>query len=474
MTTNNHSQISYRRISRSLRSFVLLLTSLWAIAPHSVIAGSEPVPQEAIVRLEDGVLVADVLATYNATLEATIALGSRPKYLFGLPEGITETQFLSLAQEDERIKDARLNFTAAAPDPSTQSFFFPVASILRPSQANRPGIFLTTPEPRTNLGEGIIVAVIDTGVDPSLAGFGDGTVLEGVSFVPNTGSSADVGDGVDSDGDGDTDELVGHGTFVASIIQLVAPEAQILPIRVLDSDGKGNMFRVAQGIEAAVTAGAKVINVSLGSTANVDVVNDVIEEANLLGITVIAAVGNEGSQLVVYPAANPGVIAVASLNGDLSPAAFTNYGVHTSIAAVGTELVGATPDGSNLSSGTSFSAALVSGAAAAILSVDPTLQPSEVKTRLASTATPIADPKGTYDGLLGAGALDIQGALSTVGANGPYLYGDLNLDGSVNLADLNLILTVFGQEGPIADADGNGLVDLDDLNTVLSRFGMKF
>lgn len=463
-------QSIFRPLTGLAHAMVIHAAAVVLTASTVATAGNEPVSQEAIIRLEDGFAIKDVVATYNATLQATVTLGSRPNYLIGLPEGISEIQFLSLAEQDDRIKDAELNFTAAAPDPSTQSFFFPVASILRPSQAVRYGISLSTPTPTGGVGAGITVAVVDTGVDPQLAGFGSGGVLKGVSFVPNTDSAADVGDGQDSDGDGVTDELVGHGTFVASIIQLVAPDVTILPIRVLDADGKGNMFRVAQGIEAAILGGAHVVNISLGSTAAVDAVGDMIEEANLRGITVVASVGNDGSQLLVFPAATPGVISVAALDGTLSPAEFSNYGPHVTISALGVDLVGQTPSGENRSSGTSFSTALVSGTVAGMLSKDPTLLPNEIAARLASSAGPVNDPGGEFAGLFGAGALSIPGALGTVGATGPFQQGDLNLDATIDLADLNLVLGSFGESGPVGDADGSGLVDLADLNTLLGAF----
>jgi hypothetical protein len=461
---------NFGHLVEGLRGLLVAIITVFA-SPVLAHAGDEAVPQESIVRLEDGVLVDEVLATYNATLEATVTAGSRPQYLFGLPQGISETQFLVLAEEDERIKDARLNFTAAAPDPSTQSFFFPVAAVLRPAQATRPGIALTSPTPATGLGHGVIVAVVDTGVDSGLVGFGGGAVIEGVSFVPNTDSADDVGDGVDSDGDGVTDELVGHGTFVASIIQLVAPESQILPIRVLDADGRGNMFRVAQGIEAAILHGAQVINISLGSTADVDVVGDVIEQARLNGITVVASVGNDGSQLLVFPAARAGVIAVGAVDSSFAPTAFSNFGPHVTMAAAGVDLVGETPSGTVRSSGTSFATALVSGTVAAMLSVDPELTPTLISDHLAASAASLHDPNGEYAGLFGSGVLDIRAALAAAGASVAFREGDLNLDFAVDLQDLNLLLGTFGNPGPVGDADGNGEVNLADLNLVLSVFG---
>ena len=97
-----------------------------------------------------------------------------------------------------------------------------------------------------------MVAVIDTGVQsdhPELAG----KMTAGYDFVDMDGTPGDVGDGRDNDSDGEADEMVGHGTHVAGIVALAAPDARIMPIRALDTEGRGTTFGIARAIRFATT-----------------------------------------------------------------------------------------------------------------------------------------------------------------------------------------------------------------------------
>ena len=94
-------------------------------------------------------------------------------------------------------------------------------------------------------GADVLVAVLDTGIDASHQALGGRTVA-GWDYVDDDASSTDEPCGCDSDADGSPDGAVGHGTFVAGTISLVAPGAAILPMRVLDGDGQGSLFTVAE------------------------------------------------------------------------------------------------------------------------------------------------------------------------------------------------------------------------------------
>src|SRR5205823_5202141 len=135
--------------------------------------------------------------------------------------------------------------------------------------------------------------IIDTGCDlnhPDLFR----SIVGGWDFVDNDASPTDVKDNIDNDRNGAIDEAFGHGTHVAGIIHLVAPDAQLLIVRVLDADGRGNMVDVAAGIRWAVNQGAKVINLSLGSsTHSGDALEHALDEAVTRGVVVVAAAGNQ-------------------------------------------------------------------------------------------------------------------------------------------------------------------------------------
>ena len=154
-------------------------------------------------------------------------------------------------------------------------------------------------------GQGILVAVLDTGAElthPMLQGH----VAGGIDFVDGDTDPSEGSYGVDMDGDGLVDEARGHGTHVAGVVSVVAPDAQLLIVRVLDSEGRGSMMNVARGIRWAVANGANVVNLSLGGLNKSDAVELALSEASAAGVACIAAAGNDGGPI---PAGIPGQLA---------------------------------------------------------------------------------------------------------------------------------------------------------------------
>jgi type VII secretion-associated serine protease mycosin len=261
-------------------------------------------------------------------------------------------------------------------------------------------------------GSGVIVAVIDSGVDgrhPDLVG----QVLPGTDFVR-------------PGGDGQTD-AVGHGTAVAALIagrnddangiEGLAPKAKILPVRVLDADNRYDDARtVANAVRWAVDHGAEVINMSLGGAERSPELADAIDYAFEKDVVVVACTGNEmppEANLVWYPAREPGVLAVTGLDHTtanwLWPGALT--GKQTVLAAPASEMDGAKPGGGYTSvSGTSFAAPLVSAAAALVRSKWPQMSAADVVNRLIRTATDIGQPG--RDDVFGFGIVDPVAALT--------------------------------------------------------------
>jgi serine protease len=215
-------------------------------------------------------------------------------------------------------------------------------------------------------GGGVVVAVVDSGVDgghPDLAGR---LTTAGYDFV--TGG-----------GDGRVDEN-NHGTHVAGVIAAVrgnsvgvaglAPRARIMPIRVLDAQGSGWSSDIARGITYAVDHGAEVINLSLGGPHQDSVTASAVEYALSKGVTVVAAAGNErkNGSPTTYPAAYPGVVAVASIDKGDGSSPFSNTGAYVDLAAPGGRILSTVVDGYGFMSGTSMAAPFVSATAA--LAVD--------------------------------------------------------------------------------------------------------
>ncbi|WP_411106414.1 type VII secretion-associated serine protease mycosin [Streptomyces sp. cmx-4-9] len=275
----------------------------------------------------------------------------------------------------------------------------------------------------TTRGDGVTVAVLDTGVDathPDLAG----QVLEGTDLI---GSGAGRGDRA----------WARHGTAMASIIAGhghgpdrgqgvlgLAPQAKILPVRVILEEGdpgraaarenKGGAL--AEGIRWAADHGADVINLSLGDdsdSAHHEAGEDeAVQYALGKGVVVVASAGNGGEtgDHTSYPAAYPGVIAVAAVDRSGRKAPFSTRNWYATVSAPGVDVVIADPDRSYYEGwGTSAAAAFVSGAVALVKAAHPDLSPAQVKKLLEDTA---ADrPAGGRDDSRGHGLVDPAAAL---------------------------------------------------------------
>jgi subtilisin family serine protease len=275
--------------------------------------------------------------------------------------------------------------------------------------------------PSAGQGKGVTVAVIDTAVDPShplLAG----NLVAGADCVGSSGSPCAAGTAsIWNDAVLDQSTVIileqstviileqstviileqstviilesntaaalagtqlpadtGHGTMVASLIAGAAPGASIMPIRAFQADGSANLSDIVAAIYYAVNNGANVINMSF-STQSDPTLSDAITAATAAGVLCVASTDNTNSNAAVYPAAynGPGqqVIGVGSVDSmtGLFKSSFSGYGQPSvDLYAPGENLVAAFPGNHfALASGTSFSSALVSGAAATLISKRP-------------------------------------------------------------------------------------------------------
>ncbi len=160
----------------------------------------------------------------------------------------------------------------------------------------------------------------------------------------------------------------GHGTMVAGLIHLVAPSAQIMPLKAFRGDCSSDLYQIVHAIYYAVDHGARVINMSFSlTTFNPDLAR-AIGYANSKGVICVASGGNGGQSVVVYPSAISGVIGVGSTNNYDIRSTFSNFGQNIDVAAPGEALITTYP-GNNYAGvwGTSFSAALVSGGVALLV-----------------------------------------------------------------------------------------------------------
>jgi len=206
----------------------------------------------------------------------------------------------------------------------------------------------------------------------------------------------------------------GHGTMVAGLIHLVAPTARLMPVKVFQGDGTSSFSQIISGIYWAIDHGADVINMSFSSTQSSQELMRAINIANSQGVICVASVGNDGKQIMVYPAGYHQVIGVASTNNRDVRSAFSNYGDGVvTVAAPGEGNITLYP-GKNYAEvwGTSFSAPLVAGGAALLVQLNYRINESQAEHAL-SQAVPIGQG-------LGAGRLDLLQAVRFQG----FTHGD--------------------------------------------------
>ncbi|MEU3375375.1 type VII secretion-associated serine protease mycosin [Streptomyces sp. NPDC006660] len=279
---------------------------------------------------------------------------------------------------------------------------------------------------RTSTGKGIVVAVIDTGVDPNNPDL-KGQVLPGRSFA--TGEP----------GDEHTDSQ-GHGTGMAGLIAGtgaygggngafgLAPGAKILPVRMpaevaSGAEGTKRFNAIAPGaIRYATDQGARIINVSMGVQDGSAELSAAVRYALGKGSLVFAAVGNSGDSgnRIEYPAATPGVVGVGAVGKDLHRTAWSEYGSQVDMAAPGVEMVHACGGGSGLckTDGTSDATALASASAALIWSKHPEWTNNQVLRVMLNTIGGPTDGAKRNDSI-GYGIVRPRVALVNPGDPGP-------------------------------------------------------
>ena len=233
------------------------------------------------------------------------------------------------------------------------------------------------------------MAVLDTGVQASHP-FLAGAVSGGTDLVDGDGAPDDVRNGTDDNGNGRVDEMAGHGTHVAGIVHLVAPGAQIMPVRVLNSDGTGTTFNVAKGMFWAADNGASVLNMSLGTRGSAELIKEASDALLDRRVVIVAAAGNDGRERDNYPAARRCVLSVTSsgASGAISP--FATTGKSVVVNAPGEDIVSSFPfSGSGYASwsGTSMAAPFAAGQVALLRSASPSLTVSEALRYVAGTTT---------------------------------------------------------------------------------------
>jgi thermitase len=240
----------------------------------------------------------------------------------------------------------------------------------------------------TRSSSSTVIAIVDTGVQTNHPDL-QGKIVQGYDFVDNDSNPQDGN---------------GHGTHCAGIAAAVtnngrgiagmAPNASIMPVRVLDNSGSGTMAAVANGIAYAAQNGADVISLSLGGTSGSSALQSAVQQAWNSGAVVVAAAGNSSSSTPNYPAYYSQAIAVASTDSNDSLSYFSNYGSWVDVAAPGSNIYSTYINSSYATlSGTSMATPHVAGLAALLASQGRSN--SEIRAAIENTADKISGT-GTY------------------------------------------------------------------------------
>ena len=341
-----------------------------------------------IVKLEPLATIAAINNTYSTT---TLSQLTPDIYLLQMPLNADDSELIDVMETDLRLSFAEPNSIGEAPEHSGQDSWAWGGQDSSPLNEQYALDALFLPQAHAiSQGAGVIVAVLDTGVQldhPALAG---SLTAVNADFIDNDGNPDDSANGLDDDGDGLIDEATGHGTHVAGIIHLTAPQAQIMPVRVLNSDGQGNIYALSEAILFAADNGATVINLSLGFPERSKALRDVIKSVSRQGVVVIAAAGNSNTDDEQYPAATKCVLGVTAVTATGLKSEFANFGDWITYAAPGETVYSTFTDSSYAWwSGTSMATPFVAGQAALLQSINSTLNPRNIALLIAHTAQPL-------------------------------------------------------------------------------------
>lgn len=405
------------RLLLRLVILLTLITMLLSLVAPVTLAGAQAsddfLPDEVLVKLLRASDVVGLAAEYDLDPTPLDQFGSRPIYRLRILDGALPPDRAAELAADPRVVYAEPNFIGRAPE-GVQRISWPKGDESEDYAEQWAAGMIRLPEAHTvTRGAGITVAVLDTGVDlshPALAG----RLVDGFDFV-------DLDDDPSEVGSAEQNLHYGHGTHVAGLIALVAPEASIMPLRVLDEDGSGDLWVLAEALAYAINPdgdlntpdGADVINLSLSTSYETNLLAEIVASVtceydddpgenddclvgpNQHGAVVVAAAGNNGSSIPEYPAAEGviGLLSVAASTQTDTLAAFSNYGSWVHVAAPGEGILSTVPGGEYaLWSGTSMATPIVAGEAALVRAVNSNYSAADVVGHIISKSESIDGP----------------------------------------------------------------------------------
>ncbi len=489
-------------------SLVIAATTGIVVAPSHARDHDHEIPLSAVIMRSDGVgygTIRNALSVYCRDIHFTgSTLGDAVRVMsYQLEAGTTQREVHKAIQglvSQGMLLMGEANFTAHEVDGQSGSVWVTDISANMYAFNNQYASQMLGLVQAHSLsrGAGVVVAIIDSGFDPTHEAVQGPLTAWQWDFVENDAFPLDAGDGIDNDNDGEIDDGVGHGTYVTALVRLVAPEARLMHLRVLDDEGSSDTFRLSSAIHSAIDHGADVINVSVSTEFDSSTLSYAIARAKAAGIIVVAAMGNEGVDaptLFQYPAASPDCYAVCATDHLDIKGAFSNFGECADYSVCGvsslsptgtlelsTSILGPIPGGGYAHwSGTSISAAFLSGAVALVRAQYPEW-PNEtvpagavadtVMSMFDQTAVSIDALNPNYVGLLGIGRVSVG---ETVILGPPaFSFADLDRNGFVGGSDLAMVLSLWGPcDSSVdceADFNGNGWIDGPDLTVIFANW----
>lgn len=379
---------------------IVLFAGLFAFPSKTTASFAASGSNDIVVSLSPGVTIEQINTRYGTSTREEMEEDA--DYQLSLPAGANQNKILKQMAKDPNLVFAEPLRTISFAEIRQRSHAFidPSGGVMTTSGQGPTKFYQQPFVTSLNLagahqytrGGGITIAVIDTGIDFSHPILQGRIVGYGKDYVDGDGHPND-----EPGGDGS-----GHGTFVAGLIALTAPDALILPVRAFDVDGSGTSFGIAKAIRYAATQGALVINMSFGLADKDQVIKKAINFANTKAYMVGSA-GNDNIAGCEFPAGEKGkVLSVTATTPEDLKASFANFDKKMDVSAPGVSLYSAYPGGRwSTWSGTSFSTALVSGEAALLLSLKSSLNSMQVDSLITSTGTDLNSLNKQYKNSLG-------------------------------------------------------------------------
>lgn len=368
-----------------------------------ILPGSQTayLPHQLVVRLNNSTALPSRI-TDEFMVSVAASMTSAPVYLLNIDPAKDEQLAAEELTQSGVVAYAHPNYLLNETHPIQGSYPFSDVNFIGDyyQQLSAGQIHLAAAH-QTATGAGVTVGIIDGGIDFTHATISS-VCQSAYDFVEDDTDASDDPGGTAS----------GHGTFVAGVIHLSAPEASIRAYRIMDEYGHGDGFTLAQAIERAVLDNCDVINLSVVLIARHLAVRDAIDFAASQGVTVVAGAGNSAMNEPIYPAAETNVIAVAALDSLYRAADFTSFGDFVDISAPGSKIY-STYQSPYYAwwSGTSFSAPFVSGVAALVRDAHSSYNWLQIRDALLSTARPIDSLNPMMTGLLGHGLISADMAV---------------------------------------------------------------